>query len=577
MPKYQRVFKLLFVWLFNLCWHFNLLQAFELQEPLWRFITGGRIRSYPAVAKNGWCYFISDDRFLYVVDSQGEQRWRCYLGERLADCLALGFDGTAYVGHKNGTLKAINKMGKIIWRLELDQGLSFAPAIGPDGRVYLVSDEGNLLVISHHGSLLTSVAIGGRPQIAPVLDADRSLIIIRSDGVVLRYSREGKRLWGLGLGGRLSAPAIGATGDIYLGSSNGKFYCINTKGLLRWELNLQAASLTPSLDETGVIYVPLQNKMLYALEPSGRLLWSLTLGEIPAGSCAVGADGKIYLATLSSNLIAIDKKGFIIWTTPVKGHLTSLVLSPDALLYAGSSDWSIYAFKASQPTRSVWPLEQADSLHTGFAQRPYQLPSIDELYQNNPEFNYFKALLRSGNTDLLAKALEEIKEIKDELHLAQIRPFLIYLLYPIAGYTVVEDDKTIHYPFRGYSPIRHDACLIYTRLAGLEARGLLLKILAHDPDWAMKAVAVSCLRYLASDPEEEAQRLLSSFLISTSVAGQYPSFVREAILCLQAFWEYHGTFSREAISALFAIIQGPHPQAIRALARDTLLQMGKSD
>src|SRR4030042_6931462 len=88
----------------------------ESREPLWRFITGGRIRSFPAIGRDGNVYVLSDDRFLYSLTHSGEQRWRYYLEERLTDNFVVGYDGMIYIGYKTGELIALHRYRRKVWQ-----------------------------------------------------------------------------------------------------------------------------------------------------------------------------------------------------------------------------------------------------------------------------------------------------------------------------------------------------------------------------------------------------------------------------------------------------------------------------
>ena len=141
------------------------------REPLWRFITGGRIRSFPAVAWDGSVYVLSDDRFLYALTPAGEQRWRYYLEERLTDCFAIGYDGMVYVGYKTGELIAVHGYGQKVWQYDTGQTIGFSPAVRTRGaplRDLLRSDRDEEAVLPPHAALLVALFLHGGPEAVEV-------------------------------------------------------------------------------------------------------------------------------------------------------------------------------------------------------------------------------------------------------------------------------------------------------------------------------------------------------------------------------------------------------------------------
>eukprot|EP00966_Prymnesium_polylepis_P277999 6423200-Prymnesium_polylepis.1 len=49
-------------------------------ETAWRFQTGARIQSSPAIAADGTVYVGSGDFFIYAITPDGELRWRFKTG-----------------------------------------------------------------------------------------------------------------------------------------------------------------------------------------------------------------------------------------------------------------------------------------------------------------------------------------------------------------------------------------------------------------------------------------------------------------------------------------------------------------
>jgi len=84
------------------------LVAIDLQshEKLWEFITGGEIRSSPAVAGSA-IIVCSEDGRIYAIDAtSGEELWNYATGDKITSSPAVA-NGVIYVGSHDGTLYAI--------------------------------------------------------------------------------------------------------------------------------------------------------------------------------------------------------------------------------------------------------------------------------------------------------------------------------------------------------------------------------------------------------------------------------------------------------------------------------------
>jgi outer membrane protein assembly factor BamB len=548
----------------------------EGHDPLWRFITGGRIRSYPAVGWDGSVFILSDDRFLYALTPAGEQRWRYYLEERLTDCFAIGYDGMIYVGYKTGELFAVHGYGRRVWQFDTGQTPQFSPAIRGDGSICLATAEGTMFAIHHTGSLLWKQALAGTPAAPPVADVDNSLYVCLKEGELVALEPWGEIKWRLKLSGVPAAPAIGEDGRIYVGTSAGLLYAVDPLPKITWSVTLRGNVLPPVVGGNGTIYAVTAAGDMAAVSRAGETLWTRPLGEIPSGPCALGDAGTIFVATQSSSLIALDTGCKIKWSVKVKGVLSPLCLSPQERLYAGSSDWAVYAFPAEKPAASVWPVYQHDVSHTGGSQRPYSPLAMEQYFSKNADFIYFQSLFLSGDAGLMAQGLEEVRALVASGNVKGSRPYLLYFLKKMAGFTVIEEEKSMRFPLRGFSEIRQQACELYTDMGELEAWPLLLSILKRDEDFRMKAVAVRCLGRLQSDPAGEAVRAMGR-LIQAGVAASDSTFAQEVVIALQKISEYHGRLPREGVLALITISGGPYTPAVRQLARETLLELGRGN
>jgi len=542
-------------------------------EQLWRFITGGRIRSQPAVGNNGIVYVISEDRYLYALNPEGVALWQRDLTERVSDCFTIGYDGSIYVGFKNGIITAINPCGKIIWNYNTKETLKYSPALHSDGSLFFVTDEGNIFALSHTGTVRWKKNLALQPSSSPVSDTDGTLYLpLFRQGLLALYAW-GEEKWQLSLSGNPCTPAIAADGTLFLGTDAGNLYAIHPHGCILWSFTFNSEVLSPVIGMNGTIYGTLKNGQVFCLNKHGELLWIVSVGTAVSRSCIIGSSGTLYVSSDDNYIHALSPSGTVLWSHQVKGELTHLVLSQQGVLYAGSSDWSLYAFQAEKSMASPWPQYQHDSSHSGQSLRKIRKLSIEDLYGKDPDFLYFKNLLLSFNPHLMQKGLEEIQQRYDCLAIKSSRAYLFYLLGKVTGISITEIDKHYNYPEDGYSRIREQACLLYTLIGGFYARDLLLHIIEDEKDVSMKAVAIHCLGILRSDPKGSAVKQMAALISFNSHSAPNNSVAREIIRTMSNIAYYHGTIPASGIKTLLTISQGQYLKNVKEQALAVLQEI----
>ena len=539
-------------------------------NELWRFITGGRIRSQPAMGRNGTVYFISEDRYLYALDREGIQLWRCDVHGRVSDCFCIGYDGTIYLGLKNGRILAINPRGRIIWEYDTRDEIDYSPALLCDGTLFFIGRQGKLTALSHSGELRFQINLQQNPAANPVTDADGTLYLPLRPNRLLALFPWGERKWEIALEGDPSAPAIASDGTLIVGTDQGNLYAIAPDGIILWTHAFNAGIISPVLGKNDTIFTALKTGQALALNKNGSLLWMVRVGKTVSSSCNVGSSGTVYIPSGDNFLHALSPSGTILWSLPVNGVLTPPVLSDQGMLYAGSSDWSVYAFKMEKPMESAWPQFQHDPRHSSHSLRIIGNSFMDDLYGENPDYQYFKNLLFSDDTALIEKGLAAIQARYEQLNIGSGKPYLLYFLARCAGRSVLEAERNRTYPFSGYSAIREQACLLYTLIGGFSSRELLLKIVAEDRDTAMKGVAIRCLGLLKSDPEGAAVMSMASLITQNRQTSPDNRVAREIIQSLAEIARYHGLLPQEGVRTLLAIANGNYLAEVKELALTAL-------
>jgi outer membrane protein assembly factor BamB len=217
---------------------------------LWRFNTGDRFPSSPALDPQGRIYFFlpsygyaADDAILLALQPDGSLLWEkrvadavsCHNGYKGLDftCpLSIGDNGSIYVfvGDYNeddlfSSLRAYSADGDLLWSRPVDGSPMGSIAIGPGTMVVGATNEG-VYAFSPDGDLLwtyegeISTLSGGRPAIdgegTTYIGISGGLHAIRRDGT-LKWRVEGFIQW--------HAVVIGADGTLYVSTGN-KGLCV---------------------------------------------------------------------------------------------------------------------------------------------------------------------------------------------------------------------------------------------------------------------------------------------------------------------------------------------------------------
>ena len=166
------------------------------------------------------------------------------------------------------------------------------------------------------------------------------------------------------MGGINSAPAIGPTGTIYIGSKDGKLYAIDPvnpvieKWIFPAKGDVISIDSSPAIGPDGAIYFGADDDRMYALNPDGSCRWLnnngscgyLTEGDIDS-SPAIGLDGTIYFGSDDNRLYALNPDGSCRWlnNNGSCGFLTqsnidsSPAISTEGIIYFGTDDGTFYA------------------------------------------------------------------------------------------------------------------------------------------------------------------------------------------------------------------------------------------
>jgi len=260
----------------------------------WKFKTGGKIFSSPAVVK-GMAFIGSEDGYLYAIDiNTGKEKWNFKTGGAVHSSPAV-YKNNVYFGSFDGYYYAVDiNTGKQKWKFKT----------------------------------------GGEKWMG------------------------GKAYWGMQPAGMfmndlwdffLSSPTIGITGNdavVYFGSSDGNLYAVNTEdGALKWKFCTNGSIHTSPALYNNTVYIGSWDTWFYAIDArTGKEKWKFKTGDQVAmagiEASATAWNGIIYFGARDAHLYALKAAdGKLHWKYDAENSwILSTAAIRDNVLYAGTSD-----------------------------------------------------------------------------------------------------------------------------------------------------------------------------------------------------------------------------------------------
>jgi outer membrane protein assembly factor BamB len=223
--------------------------------PKWTFTTivGSAPQGAPAIDRNGTIYVgavhckeqtVVCWGDLYAINPDGTQRWKFTTAGYVESGPVIGPDGTIYVvdNERDETtawlpsrLYAVNPEGRLKWKFSAGKRAfdNSAPALGPDGTIYFASSDCNFYALNSDGTrkwtfklcpYRYSIPFPSPPTVA----GDGAIYVNDGHDKLYAITPDGTPKWTYATSASSSVKfptsvAIGASGTIYLGSSDGLY------------------------------------------------------------------------------------------------------------------------------------------------------------------------------------------------------------------------------------------------------------------------------------------------------------------------------------------------------------------
>lgn len=335
----------------------------------WRFKTGNKVRSTPAIYE-GLVIFGSNDGSVYAVEeSGGKQRWVFPTGGPVSSSPAVA-EGVAYIQSGEGKVYALDaKTGKQRWSFAVGSNLPgpkefrqwdfylSSPAIA-EGKVFVGAGDGKFYALdAATGKQLWSFATTGRIRSTAAVHAGVVYFGSMDGNLYALNAATGKQNWKFKtagsqyfpLGEVQSSPVV-ADGGVYFGSRDGNLYALDAaNGAVRWKFSHDGSWVigSPALAK-GVLYVGSSDaRFVQAVDAkTGKENWHQKTNDNVFSSAAV----------IGNQVVFADWNGAIAWRDITTGKTVSGLLVEDRInsspvvhegtVFFGCDDDYLYAVEA---------------------------------------------------------------------------------------------------------------------------------------------------------------------------------------------------------------------------------------
>ncbi len=391
----------------------------------WRFRTGGKVRSTPAVSK-GLAVFGSEDGFAYAVNLEtGGEVWKVRMGGDVSSSPAIVGE-TVVISGADGMVRALGlRDGRSVWSL-------------PTGAAVPFQGDPRGFDLFHSSPTI----------------ADRTVFVGGGDGKLYAIDlASGNLRWSHPTGHRVrSTPAV-AGGRVYVGSFDGSLYCLDAAtGDERWRFDSGDVVQSSPAVADGMVYFGSRSMAVFALDAqTGRLAWRRPhSGSWILASPAV-ADGRVVIGGSDSHLLeALDARtGVPAWSIDTGARLLGSPTIAGRVVLYGAEDFRVHAADLDTGLGLSWDFTEAAVYGSVTLAQGLVLAGSDDDYlyafRTEPVF----PLRDAASSELLQSAVGRYRtdsgdEYALSLHHGRLR--VDYAHYP-PGLAIVEADGSFRCPY----------------------------------------------------------------------------------------------------------------------------------
>ncbi len=332
---------------------------------VWRYQTGGMIRSSPALV-GGRLYIGSDDEYLYCLDAaDGSLRWKYKTDGAVCSAPAV-VGNKVYFGSFDHSVYCLDAgSGSLVWKYETGYLVYSSPCV-VDDKVFICSNDDHIYCLNAQtGTQVWNFKF-------------RSINVVDPTGYNSNYNNAG--------------PAV-VNGKVYIGWGDGSMYCLDeTTGAKIWETNPGGVigfggyywgfRESSSCVVDGAVYAGSIGYKWYKFDAAnGTVIWGrnynqalkiLEANDNIMQTSAAYYDGKLYYQYSGPHMaVVVDPATGYIENMGNMGIMCrSSCSAADGKIYNGNNDRGFYVWDATDMTRlqSIWfaePIESTPSIAYG--------------------------------------------------------------------------------------------------------------------------------------------------------------------------------------------------------------------
>jgi outer membrane protein assembly factor BamB len=523
----------------------------------------------------------------------GNLLWSYSVRGRFAPYVSQSPEGTSYICRANGVFLAINRSGRELWRIDLKTPIIAPALIGWDGRIF-VTTEKKIACYTAAGSLLWTYTLKEKPLIGPLPDKRGGIFMAFGAGELLsldafgRYFRrplreapaalivldlsysEGYVLAGWDKVG--PAPTILEGGQGYfVVYPNGETALIREDGGISSfpALNSGPTARICSGASRGdkAVFVLANGDLLLVDGPESRVIRTFKSHIIQSTGAAPGTEAG------DNTALIFDERGIYVFTRDGASGFTGdgrqlwvirfqeatalPALSDDGILYAGSKDWILSAYRAEERVRTqryfIFGPAPEGSYGTG---NPPPSPWANDLFRY--EDNVIQERL-----SLIAKAVQNGRVGGQEL------AYTAYLMELIQSTGDTPGKESNTHPLVQIT--RHlEALQLLGSIGSRESIPFLTRIFSAGRDPLIRAAAAEAIGRIGVDPEGIALKAFAAQLSPQGSVNRDDRTLAAVAAATGSLCRFSGPPLSETGIRLLTLIAGANdiPRAQRAARRE---------
>lgn len=336
---------------------------------LWQTCCDSKIVTTPVYLSNNYAVFAADDGYVSAVDQEGTRLWKYKTNSHVYDSVTVSDTDNIFIATSDGVIHALDFEGQVLWVIELSRllktgisvGFLCPPTYSDEGILYAQSaHERTLLAVSAEGSLLWKHAFGGKGGgvFSPVIDQEGNVYVGGSPeniGRISVLSKKGKPLRVIDVSNSyLNSPTILQDESLLVFCSIDGLIRVDDLGELSWIYDYDGISFSPAaVRSDGCSYINYIDGSLHAVSDTGERLWKVQEQDTIIGAPAVDGKGNAYMVS-GKALYSVGSKGETNWRLKLDSTLTTgASISPNGIIYVGSTDGTLYAIGNANGTIGV--------------------------------------------------------------------------------------------------------------------------------------------------------------------------------------------------------------------------------